>query len=142
MAGRTLRVTARRVIIKSRFVVLKQAGANSVSTHPRYLEREGVTRDGKRGQGYGPEVDSADLKAFEERGQGDRHQFRFIVSVDDADQLEDLRGYTRAFMQRPSTDLESRLDWVAADHWDTDNPHTHIDLLLRVALLHAQTPFR
>ena len=128
MAGRTLGVTARRVVIKSRFVVLKKAGANSVSTHLRYIERDGVTRDGRRGRCYGPEVDSADLKAFEERGRGDRHQFRFIVSVEDAEQLQDLRGYTRALMLRLSTDLETPLDWVAVDHWDTDNPHTHIVL--------------
>ena len=128
MARRTLDASARRAVIKSRFVVLKKAGANSASTHLRYIERDGVTRDGKRGQGYGPDVDSADLKAFEERGRGDRHQFRFIVSVEDAEQLEDVRGYTRAFMQRLSTDLETPLDWVAVDHWDTDNPHTHIVL--------------
>lgn len=128
MAGRTIGADARRVTIKSRFVVLKKAGANSVSTHLRYIERDGVTRDGERGQAYGAETDTADLKAFEERGKGDRHQFRFIVSVEDAGELEDLRGYTREFMQRMTTDLETRLDWVAVDHWDTDNPHTHIVL--------------
>ncbi len=127
-AGHTLAATARRVVIKSRYVVLKKAGAKSVSTHLRYIERDGVTRDGEKGQAYGPEADAADLKAFEERGKGDRHQFRFIVSVEDAGELEDLRGYTREFMQRMSTDLETRLDWVAVDHWDTDNPHTHIVL--------------
>lgn len=133
MARRTLGAAARRVVIKSRFVVLKKAGANSVSTHLRYIERDGVTCDGTRGQGYGPDVDSADLKAFEERGCGDRHQFRFIVSVEDAEQLDDLRGYTRVLMQRLSTDLETSLDWVAVDHWDTDNPHTHIVLRGRAA---------
>ena len=127
-AGQTLSVTARRVVIKSRYVVLKKAGAKSVSTHLRYIERDGVTREGARGQAYGAETDAADLKAFEERGKGDRHQFRFIVSVEDAGELEDLRGYTREFMQRMATDLETRLDWVAVDHWDTDNPHTHIVL--------------
>jgi type IV secretory pathway VirD2 relaxase len=116
------------VVIKSRYVVLKKAGAKSVSTHLRYIERDGVTRDGERGQAYGPETDTADLKAFEEGGKGDRHQFRFIVSVEDAGELEDLQGYTREFMQRMTTDLETRLDWVAVDHWDTDNPHTHIVL--------------
>jgi type IV secretory pathway VirD2 relaxase len=127
-AGQTLAVTARRVVIKSRYVVLKKAGAKSVSTHLGYIERDGVTRDGEKGLAYGPETDSVDLKAFEERGKGDRHQFRVIVSVEDAGELEELRGYTREFMQRMSTDLETRLDWVAVDHWDTDNPHTHIVL--------------
>lgn len=132
LAGSRLGADARRVVIKSRYVVLKKAGAHSVSTHLRYIERDGVTRDGERGQAYGPETDTADLKSFEERGKGDRHQFRFIVSVEDAGELEDLRGYTREFMQRMTTDLETRLDWVAVDHWDTDNPHTHIVLRGRV----------
>lgn len=128
LAGSRLGAEARRVVIKSRYVVLKKAGTHSVSTHLRYIERDGVTRDGGRGQAYGPETDTADLKAFEERGKGDRHQFRFIVSVEDAGELEDLRAYTRELMRRMATDLETRLDWVAVDHWDTDNPHTHIVL--------------
>ncbi|RDD95226.1 DUF3363 domain-containing protein [Acidovorax sp. BoFeN1] len=133
MAGGRLGVHARRVVIKSRFVVLRKAGANSVSTHLRYIERDGVTRDGQRGQAYGADTDTADLKAFEERGRGDRHQFRFIVSAEDAVDLEDLRGFTRQLMQRMAVDLETPLDWVAVDHWDTDNPHTHIVLNGRTA---------
>jgi type IV secretory pathway VirD2 relaxase len=31
-------------------------------------------------------------------------------------------------MNRMETDLGTRLDWVAVDHWDTDNPHTHVVL--------------
>jgi len=23
-------------------------------------------------------------------------------------------------------DLGTRLDWVATDHWNTDNPHVHV----------------
>ncbi|MBA3773590.1 MAG: relaxase/mobilization nuclease and DUF3363 domain-containing protein [Ramlibacter sp.] len=123
LAGQGLAPNARRVVIKSRFVVLKKAGANSVSTHLRYIER-----DGSRGQAYTAETDTVDLKAFQERGTADRHQFRFIVSVEDAAGLEELCGYTRELMRRISIDLETRLDWVAVDHWDTDNPHTHIVL--------------
>ncbi|WP_438998582.1 DUF3363 domain-containing protein [Variovorax beijingensis] len=133
MAGGRLGAHARRVVIKARFVVLRKAGANSVSTHLRYIERDGVTRDGQRGQAYGPETDAADLKAFEERGRGDRQQFRFIVSAEDAVDLEDLRGFTRQLMQRMAVDLETPLDWVAVDHWDTDNPHTHVVLNGRTA---------
>ncbi len=126
--GHKMERAARRVVIKSRYVVLKKTGEKAVSAHLRYIERDGVTRDGHRGQAYGSDSDAADLKAFEERGKGDRHQFRFIVSVEDAAELEELRSYTRALMQRMTTDLETRLDWVAVDHWDTDNPHTHIVL--------------
>ncbi len=128
ISGQGLGRNARRVVIKSRFVVLKKVGARSVFTHLRYIERDGTTRDGQKGQAYGADTDVADLQAFEERGQGDRHQFRFIVSVEDAGELEDLRDYTRTLMARMAVDLETRLDWVAVDHWDTDNPHTHVVL--------------
>ena len=128
LAGRGLGANARRVIIKSRFVVLQRASPNSVAVHLRYIEREGITRDGAKGQAYGADTDAADLDGFQERGKADRHQFRFIVSAEDGLELEDLKGFTRQLMRRMEIDLETRLDWVAVDHWDTDNPHTHIVL--------------
>ncbi|TWT20310.1 DUF3363 domain-containing protein [Luteimonas marina] len=126
--GRGLPPNARRVIVKTRLVNLQKAGPRSTSTHLRYIQREGVGRDGEPGRAYGPETDDADLSTFEQRGRGDRHQFRFIVSAEEAEQLGDLRSYTRQLMARMETDLGTRLEWVAVDHWNTDNPHTHIVL--------------
>lgn len=126
--GRSAQPGSRRVTIKTRLVNHKQAGPRSTTTHLRYIEREGVGRDGEPGQAYGPTTDNADLVAFEERGREDRHQFRFIVSPEDAEQLDELRTYTRHLMSRMETDLGTNLDWVAVNHWNTDNPHTHIVL--------------
>lgn len=120
--------SARRVLIKSRLVNLKQAGRRSTQKHLKYIERDGVTNNGAAAQSYGPHVDAVDTSAFEARGCADRHQFRFIVSPEDAIELEDLRGFTRDLMSRMEKDLGTRLDWVAVDHWNTDNPHTHIVL--------------
>ena len=127
-AGASLTPNARRVTIKARLVHLAKAGPRSTSTHLRYIEREGVDRQGGPGHAYGPTTDAADTAAFEERGREDRHQFRFIISPEDAEQLDDLRTYTRHLMARMEADLGSRLDWVAVDHWNTDNPHTHVAL--------------
>ena len=126
--GQSLSANARRATVKVRLVYLKQAGARSTITHLRYIEREGVGRDGEPGQAYSATTDDADLTAFEERGRDDRHQFRFIVSPEDAAELDDLRRYTRDLMTRMEADLGTRLEWVAVDHWNTDNPHTHIVL--------------
>ena len=126
--GHNLQPGSRRVTIKTRLVNLKQAGARSTSSHLRYVEREGVGRTGEPGQAYGASTDKADLAAFEKQGREDRHQFRFIVSPEDAAQLDDLRTYTRHLMARMEADLGTHLDWVAVDHWNTDNPHTHIVL--------------
>jgi type IV secretory pathway VirD2 relaxase len=127
-AGGSLTPNARRVTIKARLVNLAKAGPRSTITHLRYIEREGVDRQGGPGHAYGPTTDAADTTAFEECGREDRHQFRFIVSPEDAGQLDDLRTYTRHLMARMEADLGTRLDWVAVDHWNTDNPHTHVIL--------------
>lgn len=133
MRGRKMGAHARRVILKSRFVVLARAGHRSVATHLRYIERDGTTREGGRGQAYGSDSDSVDLKVFQERSRGDRHQFRMILSAEDAVELRDLKRFTREFMAQVEKDLETRLDWAAVDHWDTDNPHTHVVLRGRAA---------
>lgn len=127
-AGRGLPPNARRATVKARLVNLQRAGPRSTATHLRYIEREGVGRDGEPGHAYGPDTNDADLGAFKECSQDDRHQFRFIVSPEDAEQLGDLHGFTRQLMARVEADLGTRLDWVAVDHWNTDNPHTHIVL--------------
>ena len=126
--GQPLSANARRATVKVRLVYLKQAGARSTVTHLRYIEREGVGRDGEPGRAYGAATDDADLTAFEERGRGDRHQFRFIVSPEDGAELGEPHTYTRHLMTRMEADLGTRLDWVAIDHWNTDNPHTHVVL--------------
>jgi type IV secretory pathway VirD2 relaxase len=94
--------------------------------HLRYLERDGVTRDGEQGRVYSALEDQADGHAFVERGRGDRHQFRFIVASEDSTEMADLRGFTRALMRQVQIDLATRLDWIAVDHHNTGHPHTHI----------------
>jgi type IV secretory pathway VirD2 relaxase len=115
----------RRVVVKARIVRLK-AGSRAAIAHLNYLQRDGTTRDGGRGQLYGPDVDPRDGRAFVERGHEDRHQFRFIVAPEDGDRLSDLRGFTRDVMRQMEQDLGTRLDWVAVDHFNTGHPHSHV----------------
>ncbi|WP_459617972.1 DUF3363 domain-containing protein [Bordetella sp. 2513F-2] len=125
-AGAKLTPTSRRVSIKTLLVNQRNASPQSLARHLRYIERDGVGRDGEPGRAYGPQTDEADLDAFKERCADDRHHFRFIVSPEDGAELDDLRTYTRHLMNRLEADLGTRLDWVAVDHWNTDNPHTHL----------------
>ena len=116
----------RRVIVKSRIVKLAGKGAAAAGAHLRYIERDGTTREGGRGQLYSRDADKVDRKAFLERGEGDRHQFRFIVSPEDGIEYDDLKPLTRQLMERMEEDLGTKLDWVAVDHFNTGHPHTHI----------------
>lgn len=125
-AGAKLTPMSRRVTIKTLLVNQRNASPQSLAKHLRYIERDGAGRDGEPGRAYGPQADEADLDAFKERCQDDRHHFRFIVSPEDGAELDDLHTYTRHLMNRMEADLGTRLDWVAVDHWNTDNPHTHL----------------
>jgi type IV secretory pathway VirD2 relaxase len=131
------RFRARRVVVKARVVRLNlQRGARgpkmratmsrAVDAHLRYLERDGVTRDGERGKAYSAFENEADSKVFVERGRVDRHQFRFIVAPEDATEMADLRGFARDLMRQVELDLATKLDWIAVDHHNTGHPHTHI----------------
>ena len=130
-AGAKLTPMSRRVTIKTLLVNHQRASPQSLAKHLRYIERDGAGRDGEPGRAYGPQTDEADLDAFKERAADDRHHFRFIVSPEDGAELDDLRTYTRHLVNRMEADLGTRLDWVAVDHWNTDNPHTHLIVLGR-----------
>lgn len=118
----------RRVIVKARIVRLAGNAAGAARAHLRYIQRDGVTREGAPGRLYDAASDDADGKAFLARGKTDRHQFRFIVSPEDAVEMAELRPFVRDLMARMEEDLGTRLDWVAVDHYNTGSPHTHIVL--------------
>lgn len=119
---------SRRVVVKSRIVKLAGKGMKGALAHLRYIQRDGVTRDGEPGQLYSAEQDRADGKAFLEHADGDRHQFRFIVAPEDGAEYEDLKPLTRRLMAQMEQDLETKLEWVAVDHYNTGHPHSHIIL--------------
>lgn len=116
----------RRVIVKARIVKLSGKGMAAALAHMRYVQRDGVTREGTPGQLYSAQLDVADGRDFIARADGDRHQFRFIVSPEDGVLYDDLKGVTRSLMTQMENDLNTRLDWVAVDHFNTGHPHTHI----------------
>ncbi len=131
------RFRSRRVVVKARVVKLalrhgsrgsKVRGPASMAAvaHLRYLERDGVTRDGEKGRAYSALENEADGRAFIERGREDRHQFRLIVAPEDSIEMGDLRGFTRDLMRQMEQDLGTQLDWIAVDHHNTGHSHTHI----------------
>lgn len=117
---------SRRVVVKSRIVKLAGNGLKAAAAHLRYIQRDGVTRDGQPGQIYSADQERADGKSFLDRADGDRHQFRFIVSAEDGEEYEDLKPLIRRMMTQMEQDLGTKLDWVAVDHYNTGHPHSHI----------------
>ena len=118
----------RRAVVKASLIRLAGKGGQAARAHMRYIQRDGVTREGLPGELYGPEADRADGGDFLKRTAGDRHQFRFIVSAEDGAEYPDLKPYVRRLMTQVEQDLGTKLDWVAVDHFNTERPHTHIVL--------------
>ncbi|MER8705153.1 DUF3363 domain-containing protein [Mesorhizobium sp. M1088] len=120
--------SSRRVVVATR--IARHSGkafrSAPLSAHLSYLKRDGVTSDGEKAVMFDASRDGANDVAFAERSKDDRHHFRFIVSPEDAGEMTDLRAFTRDLAKQMEADLGSRLDWVAVDHWNTDNPHVHL----------------
>ncbi|MCF6344070.1 MAG: DUF3363 domain-containing protein, partial [Devosiaceae bacterium] len=116
----------RRVVIKARFVKFAGAGFRKAVTHLNYVQRDGVSKEGEAGTLYNKTLDDVDGEKFLSQAKEDRHQFRFIVSPEEANELSDMKIFTRDLMAQVEKDLQTKLNWVATDHYNTDNPHTHI----------------
>ena len=103
--------------------------AERADRHSRYLSREaelGFYDSSHNG------VDGGARMA--EWSRADARHFRVILAPENGGQIEELRSYTREVMGRAETVLQrGPLEWVAVDHWDTGNPHTHIVLRGRLA---------
>lgn len=118
----------RRVTIKASFKRMDAAGASKLRRHLDYIERDGTDRNGGPARLYSNEGAHADKDGFVKRAGDDRHHFRFIVSPEDADELKNLTDFTRDLVSQMERDLDTKLDWVAANHYDTGQPHTHLIL--------------
>jgi hypothetical protein len=122
--------TSQRVIVKAH-VARHSGGAAAagkvLAAHVTYLARGGTGLEGEAGAFYGAEVSDISAREHVKEWGKDRHHFRFIVSAEHGDRIDDLRAYMRETMKRVATDLkEPNLNWIAVNHFDTDQPHSHV----------------
>lgn len=117
---------SRRVIVKARYTRILNGDLGAAHAHMKYIVRDGVTREGTPGRLYDANGDDVDGRAFLARSADDPHQFRFIVSADEGAQLSDLKPLIRDLIAQMERDLDTKLDWVAVDHFNTGHPHTHV----------------
>lgn len=142
----------RRVIVKIRLVTFgkgmtRLSSISAARAHLSYLQRESAVEHPKeveldigsevssseapfedRGKFYNSDDDKLNGQAFLEKSADDRHQFRIIVSPEDGGELKSLKDYTRGLMRAVEQDLDTKLDWIAVNHFNTGHPHTHIVL--------------
>lgn len=145
----------RRVVVKARFVAHGSGKGAPLRVHVAYLAREARQGQEQASQQAvaetNPELDgsvsylsredngnTAGLSFYNQRESdldgkrltavwvNDARHFRIIVSAEDGSALGDLRPFIREVMSGLEMKTGTKLEWIAVDHHDTDNPHTHI----------------
>ena len=117
-----------RVVVKalvSRHTPGKARG--SIMRHASYLGRESASADGRPGVFYDAARDGVNARQEVAGWAQDRHHFRLIVSPEHGNDIPDMTAYVREAMRRVGRDLDAgKLEWVAVNHHNTDNPHAHV----------------
>ena len=121
-SSRPARAYSQRVAV--RVLYSKNKNPGQWKAHGRYIERESANL-GKEGFGSGGEgVAIASTLDGWQKAQ-DEHFFKVILSPEFGDRI-DLKEHTQETIRSMERDIGTPLEWVAAIHRNTDNPHVHI----------------
>ena len=96
-------------------------------THGYYLVRQDAQLENKPGLGFDANDEDLNIPKTLRKWQedGDPRFWKIIISPEMAHKL-DLKEHIRAVMGHVEKDLGTKLEWVAIDHYNTDNPHAHV----------------
>lgn len=114
---------SRRAVIKVR--LRQRSTLAKLRAHVNYLQREGVSKEHERGILYDKDSENIEGKEIAHQYKNDARHFRVIISPEDGVEL-DLTKYTREIMSSMEQDLGTKLSWVAVNHYNTDQPHSHV----------------
>jgi hypothetical protein len=114
-AGRGAAGDSRRnCVVKTRYSDSMAAHLHQIN---KYLTREGTDREGGAAELYGTDI--AEYKA----NMTDRN-FRVFLSPQNGN--TDLTALTKSFVKRLELDTGYKIYWEAANHYNTDHPHSHL----------------
>jgi type IV secretory pathway VirD2 relaxase len=107
----------------------KNATRGQWKAHGRYIARESASQGRAVEAGFDATDQGINIATRLDEWQlaGDGRTWKLIVSPEFGDKI-DLVQLTRDLMKRMTRDLDTRLEWVAVSHFNTDNPHVHIAL--------------
>lgn len=118
------RLYGRRSVVKASFRRNRHNGG--WTAHARYLARENAQRTNERGLAFDSSRDGLDpIATVRDWERSDQLMWSFIVSPEDAERIN-LRDHVRDLMAEMERDLDTRLEWVAVDHHNTDDTHVHL----------------
>lgn len=104
-------------------------GAAKLLAHGEYLERDGAGPEGEPGRFYDRDQDEVESPPrLSQWAEEDKRHMRLMLAPESGARFEDLKDFTRATMARMERDLGAPLDWMAVNHYNTDNTHVHVIL--------------
>lgn len=109
-------------------VKVSYTSPKNLGSHLSYIMREGAGKD------------SAKAILFDENGTyvkaghytkanrlpGEKRIFKLIVTPESGVSIHDLHAFAKRVMRKVENEQGQRLNWVAAAHYNTGNPHIHI----------------
>ena len=125
---RSFRLGSQRVSVRVTYAKNKNQG--QWKAHGRYIARDTATHGGDPSRaGFDATRTDINIASVLDSWQraGDERLFKVIVSPEFGERLN-LQDHTRKLIQCMEKDLKTRLEWVAAVHFNTEHPHVHIAL--------------
>jgi len=122
------RLYTQRVSVRVTYTKNKTPG--QWKAHGHYIARDSATKGGHpAAAGFDATRPNVNIAATLDTWQraGDERVFKIIVSPEFGERLN-LQEQTRQLLARMERDLGTRLEWVAAAHFNTEHPHVHIAL--------------
>jgi type IV secretory pathway VirD2 relaxase len=111
-----------------RVTYLKNKIRGQWKAHGRYLARGSAAfENDAKPVGFSRETEGVDIGGKLQAWQtaGDQQFWKLIVSPEFGDRV-DLSRLTRELITQMEKDLGTTLDWVAAEHYNTEHPHVHV----------------
>src|SRR5262250_839749 len=125
---RSSRLRTQRVSVRVTYATSKNQG--QWRAHGHYIARDTATQGGDPSRaGFDATRTDINIASVLDSWQraGDERLFKVIVSPEFGERLN-LQDHTRKLIQCMEKDLKTRLEWVAAVHFNTEHPHVHIAL--------------
>lgn len=119
------------MVVKASYSVHRSGKSRSVlQDHVRYLGRDSALLDAEPRRFYDAREQDVDAKQLVREWEQDRHHFRFIISPEYGHQIDrqprGLTAYVRELMEQVQRDLDTKLEWAAINHHNTDDRHAHV----------------
>jgi Protein of unknown function (DUF3363) len=124
--GQSPQLRQRKVQVGHRILRLGGAARQNIARHLDYLSQPGKGRTGESPELYSDVASNEQRHVFSNLTQDHRHQFRIVLEPENGWEYPNLRPLVGRLMKQVALDLRVDLDWVAADHFDTGRPHSHI----------------